>query len=278
MDHAGAHDRIEDLILEPARLEALESSTDADDIALREHVAGCAGCRADLDAWRRLGQAIGEALPVTPQAASEAVEPIEPPASLRARVIGAVHEEARPAERPAPIDLEGRRADRRRPPGRLTSWVGLAAALALAVGSVGVIAIDQASQRATADAETAAMTRVVAAVDRVLASPHKVVSLLTPDGTAAGSISWSRHDWVVLTTSLEQPRSNERYTCWLEEPGRSVQVGQMSFAGPTAYWIASTDEWATWEIGPETKFVVTIEAVDAQSRTGDPILSADLGS
>ena len=55
-------------------------------------------------------------------------------------------------------------------------------------------------------------------------------------------------------------------------------VGQMQFAGGTAYWVGSLDEWATWEIGPETHFVVTLEAADAQVRTGTPVLSADLGS
>jgi hypothetical protein len=275
MDHAAAHDRIEDLLLEPARLAALDASTDPDDVSLRAHVAECAGCRADLDGWRRLGRAISEALPVTPQAASGAVEPIEPPASLRARVIGAVHDEARAAAA-APVDLRERRTRSARLV-RGGSWLGLAAAVVLVVGAASV-ALDQAARRASAEAEAAAMTQVVAAVDRVLASQHKVVSLQTADGTSAGSISWSRHDWVVLTTSLDRPSSEQRYKCWLEQPGRSVQVGQMTFAGGTAYWIASIDEWATWEIGPETQFLVTLEAVDAQARTGDPILSANLGS
>ena len=39
-------------------------------------------------------------------------------------------------------------------------------------------------------------------------------------------------------------------------------VGQMQFAGGTAYWVGSLDEWATWEIGPETQFVVTLEAAE----------------
>ena len=34
----------------------------------------------------------------------------------------------------------------------------------------------------------------------------------------------------------------------------------MDFAGQTAYWVASVDEWATWEIGPTTRFVVTLGA------------------
>jgi len=57
-----------------------------------------------------------------------------------------------------------------------------------------------------------------------------------------------------------------------------VLVGQMFFAGGTAYWVGSLDEWATWEIGPDTQFVVTLEAAAGQDRTGTPVLSADLGS
>jgi hypothetical protein len=132
--------------------------------------------------------------------------------------------------------------------------------------------------RGTAEAEATALTNIVAAVDRVLAAPHKIVELRHPDGATAGSISWSRHDWVVLTTALTEPPADQRYKCWLVEADRSVMVGQMFFAGGTAYWVGSLDQWATWEIGPETQFVVTLEAAGAQDRTGTPVLSADLGS
>ena len=65
---------------------------------------------------------------------------------------------------------------------------------------------------------------------------------------------------------------------WLESEGRSVHVGDMEFAGGTAYWVASVDEWATWEIGPDTRFVVTLEQADSAARAGLAVLSADLGS
>jgi hypothetical protein len=160
---------------------------------------------------------------------------------------------------------------------RLAPWLGLAASLIVIVGA-SWITLDQVNLRATANAEATALTNVVAAVDRVLATDHKIVELRQPDGVSAGSISWSRHDWVVLTTALAEPPAEQRYKCWLEDTDRSVMVGEMEFAGGTAYWIRSLEEWATWEIGPETQFVVTLEAVDAQVRTGTPILSADLGS
>jgi hypothetical protein len=266
MDHAAAHERIEDLLLEPARLAALEASGEPDDVALREHLSECPTCRSDLETGRRLARALGAALPDTTAAAAAAVEPIEPPSSLRTRVIGAVHDTARSDVATVPARNSG-----------LSRWAALAAVLVVAVGAVGVT-VDQAGKRAAAEAEATALTNVVAAVHRVLASEHKVVPLRTAAGTDAGSISWSRHDWVVLTTGLTAPASEQRYKCWLEDSERTVLVGQMLFAGDTAYWVKSVDDWATWEIGPETLFVVTLEAADAQVRTGEPVLSADLGS
>lgn len=283
MDHAAAHERIEDLLLEPMRLAGLDRSTNREDVALREHLATCPGCRADLESWRRLGRAIEQALPPDIATATEAVEPIDAPPSLRARVIGAVHDAAQEGAAQdggigAPVSLDARRAgSTQRRTQRLAPWLGLAASLIVIIGA-SWITLDQANLRARADSEAMALSSVVAAVDRVLATDHKIVELRQTDGVSAGSISWSRHDWVVLTTALAEPASEQRYKCWLEEADRSVMVGQMQFAGNTAYWVGSLDELATWDIGPETQFVVTLEAADAQVRAGTPILVSDLGS
>jgi len=52
----------------------------------------------------------------------------------------------------------------------------------------------------------------------------------------------------------------------------------MDFTDGTAYWVATVDAWKTWEIGPTTQFVVSVESGNPASRTGDVILSANLGS
>ncbi len=273
MDHAAAHERIEDLLLEPARLAALRTSTTPEDVALREHLDGCPVCRADLDTWARLQTALGEALPGSAAEAATAVEPLELPASLRARVISAV----RSAEAPiAPVAMAGARrlgwvAQPR------VGWLGLAAALVVLVVGAGVL-VDQAGKLANAQADVAGLTEAMAAVDRILAAPHKVVELQRSDGSTAGSISWSRHDWVVLTSALSNPPAGQLYKCWLERDGRSVPVGVMEFTGGSAYWVASVDEFATWEMGPGARFVVTLEAAAAQQRTGPAVLEAALGS
>jgi hypothetical protein len=289
MDHAAAHERIQDLLLEPARLAALDRSMEPEDVALREHLAGCPACSDDLETWRRLGSAVGQALPVDAAAALEAVEPVELPPSLRTRVIGAVHDAAQEGAEleggiSAPVSMAAARAARsdraetaRRRARRFAPWLGLAASLAVIVGA-SLITLDQANLRAAAQAEAAALTEVVAAMDRVMAVDHRIVLMRSDDGASSGSIAWSRHDWVVLTTALSGPPGGQRYKCWLEDSDSSVLVGQMDFAGKTAYWVGTLEEWATWEIGPATRFLVTLESVDAQIRSGAPILSADLGS
>jgi hypothetical protein len=293
MDHAAAHERIADLLLEPARLAAFDRSTAPEDVELREHLAACPDCRADLETWSRLGRAVGAALPRDASSALEAVEPIDAPPSLRARVIGAVHDAAQedtggepgvPGDAVAPVSLAAARTERaeraeraRRRARRFAPWLGLAASLAVILGA-SAITLDQAARRADAERQSAILTDVVAAVDRVLATDHVLVALRTPAGAGAGSISWSRHDWVVLTTALTEPPAAQRYKCFLVDGDASVMVGEMAFAGGTAYWVGSLDAWATWEIGPATKFVVTLEAADAQTRTGATVLQADLGS
>src|SRR5829696_914176 len=131
MDHAAAHERIADMLLEPARLAGLDHSADPDDLALRDHLATCPGCRSELETWRRLGRAVGQALPSDAAAATEVVEPIDAPPTLRARVFSAVHDAAREGaahdgELGAPVSFQDRRgATAERRARRLAPWLGL---------------------------------------------------------------------------------------------------------------------------------------------------------
>ena len=271
MDHAAAHERIEDLILEPTRLGSLAESSDPADVALREHLAGCPVCRADLAGLERLQHRLAAALPGSAEAATSAVEPIELPPSLRAAVLTA----AREADRsPAPTSIVRARRPRR----VLAGWLGLAAAIALVVGA-GVLTFDQVNQRWAAEAEARALASTLAAVDRVLGAPeHWVVALQDPAGVASGSISWSSNDLVVLTTALAPPPADQEYQCWLQEPDSGAVIGKMYFAGRTAYWVGSLDEWATFRIGPDTRFVVTLSPIGDHRKPGPEVLSANLGS
>lgn len=284
MDHAAAHERIEDLLLEPAQLAGLEDSTEPADIALRDHVGGCATCRANLDGWRQLQHRLAVALPGSVETAAAAVEPIEAPPSLRGTVIAAVRDADRAAAptaiAPVPRNLANR-PDRAAPRPRraVAAWLGVAASIVVLVGSV-AITVDQVRQRDAAEAQAAGFSKAIAAVDRVLAAPdHWVVPLKDGAGAAGGSISWSSQDLVVLTTALEPPPAGQRYACWLVEGASSPSmIGMMYFAGRTAYWAGSLDEWATFRIGPNTRFAVTLQAADTTGFSGPIYLSADLGS
>lgn len=282
MDHAAAHERIEDLLLDPRRLAALDSSTSPDDVALRAHVAGCPACRDDLDAWRNLEHAIGASLPRSAADAAAATEPTELPPSLRAGVVAAARAEPRaPGATQTPdARLTPRSIDTapRRQSSRVAPLLAMAAALILVVGSA-FVALDQVAQRQATEAERAALATALAAVDRVLAEPaHVVVQLHEPDGASAGSISWSRHDWVVITDALARPPAGESYLCWLEDDGKTTLVGSMQFAGQTAFWAASVDKWATWEITPATRFIVTRQPSTGAQPEGPVLLEAALGA
>ena len=54
MDHGTAHERIEDLLLDPERLGGLQASRVPDDIALRAHLEGCPACREEHESLRDL--------------------------------------------------------------------------------------------------------------------------------------------------------------------------------------------------------------------------------
>jgi hypothetical protein len=276
MDHAAAHERIEDLVLEPARLAALDTSDDARDVALREHVGSCTTCRADLEAWAQLQHRLAVALPGFAEAAAAAVEPIEVPQSLRAAVIAAVRDAERP---PAPTSIVRAAPSPSRRRHAVMRWLPIAAAFIVLVGAV-TITVDQVGQRTSAEARASALSNAIAAVNRILIAPeHWVVGLKDPAGAPGGSISWSSQDLVVLTTALEPPAAGQHYACWLVEgdSGASM-IGTMYFAGRTAYWVGSLDEWATFRIGPNTKFAVTLPQPGVTRFSGPIYLSADLGA
>lgn len=264
MDHAAAHERLADLALEPNGLAALAAARNPEDVALLEHLASCPACDSERAAWLGVQASIVDSL----GGPDVDLEPIDLPADLRARVLAV-------AEPPSPI-ATGPRSRWLRPAQAL---LAAAAAVALAVGAWSIAGERDRLAGATADAQH--LAAVVAAVDRVLAAPgHRVAQLRTDGGATAGSISWSRHDLVVLTTALAKPPETSVYRCWLASGATETAFGEMHFAGGSAYWIGTLDEWATVEIGPESTFLVSLEPNGSGpfTRTGPAVLQADLGS
>jgi hypothetical protein len=306
MDHAGAHERIADLALEPDRLASLATSPAPEDIALREHLARCGECRTELDAWLRLHGSLDDALggsapgptgagrdlPTAARAAAASVTPVPPPDELRGRVLAAVRGTsiAAPAvagaggSRPTGVDGRSGTGGLRRLRGslaiRAVGWLAAAAAAIAIVIGAGLLR-DRDARLQASTGQAAALAEVVATVDRVLAAPgHRVASLNEPDGDAAGSIAWTQHDLVVLTAALAAPAQGQVYRCWLNDSGKAWAVGVMEFAGDTGYWVGTLDEWASWEIGPEALFRVSLEpaGADPTHRSGPIVLEAALGS
>jgi hypothetical protein len=292
MDHAEAHERIADLALEPGRLTGLAASNAPEDAALLAHVSGCQDCSAEIAGWKDMHDALTEALRRSGEQRGldpdgrASVEPIRAPAALRDAVLAA----ARSNREPAPVSAPAATGLAPAPPAppaapaaripRRWSWgpalLGLAAVLAVVVAGGAYRA--ESDRLATAQAEAAALGTVTAALDRVLATDgRKVVPLQRADGSAAGSISWSSQDIVVLTSALEAPPAGQEYRCWLENNGTRTPIGRMDYAGHVAFWAASLDEWATISIGPGTRFGVSLEAVGGTG--GSPaILDASLGT
>lgn len=279
MDHAEAHEQIADLALDRAALARLAAGG-PDDRPLLEHVRGCEACRTDLAAVQALDRTLRDALGEVSD--TSAIQPIAPPDSLRAAVLGV----ARAEPRLAPTPRIPRATDTRRGgPWRLElprlsrpQWaVGLAAVLVVAI-------LGGFAGRALAPAASgpeASLVAAVATLDRVLAAPdHRIVALKQPTGEASGSVAWSAQDFVVLTSSLSAPGPGQVYRCWLQWAGRWEAVGTMEFTGTTAYWSGAAGDWTQLLADPGVRFVVTAEAAGpaADVPSGAVLLQAGLAS
>lgn len=265
MDHAEAHERLGDLALDPARLLRFDEDPAPDAAELREHLATCEECRAELVALRETDRAIRDAFAAAVETGPPTI--LHAPPNLRDRVLAAAREDPYPAfdvdpatARATPRPAEVARAMRR--------WLSLAlaAALVAAIGLGGVL-----SQRivdlSAARAELQEMTQAVAMLDRILAAEkHVVVALETADGTPGGVIAWNREEVVVLSTWLDRPPDGREYACWMEENGERWNVGSMQFSGSTAYWAGPLEGWnATFD--PGTRFGVSL----SPPAGGDPL-------
>lgn len=261
MDHAEAHERLGDLALEPARLAAFDHDPSAEAAALRDHLAGCEACRAELASLRETDAAMRDAF------VSDAAPPaiLRAPAGLRDRVLAAAAADptplpAAPTERVVGVRTAGSRF------GRWLS-VGLAAALVISIG-LGAAVTQRVAELAAARAELAEMTEAIAMLDRILAAEkHVTVALETADGSPGGIIAWTREEVVVLSTSLDRPPEGREYVCWMEEAGNRWRVGEMQFSGTTSYWAGPLEDWNA-SFAPGNRFGVSLSPAPAG---GEPL-------
>jgi hypothetical protein len=277
MDHPAAHERIADLALERGGLRGLVDGRDLALQDLRAHLVTCAACRDDVDAYERVQAALEISLAGPREldganvANLVAGSPVPVPASLR-EAVRAIPGQARASVAPPqPLRRVGRL-----PLGRL---VAMAAALAIVV--TGGLLLDRTSRLDTAQADRQALQTVTATMDRVLQDPvHWAVRLTRADGSGAGTLAWSSHDIVVVSTALAPAPAGSIYRCWIERAGVRSPIGEMRFAGETgswtAYWVGSLSDWATTSLGPGSTFGVSL-ARAAGGLDGPPVITASLG-
>ncbi len=280
LDHAAAHEWIADLALVPGAIEAALASPAEQNQALADHVAGCERCQADIGAWRAVQRTVGGALRATAPGQRRDLEPIEAGAELRRAVLQAARDDRTRSARSSRGTTERTRPafGLQLPAFRVPSLVlGLAAALVIAIGGTLLLA-GPATDVAHQLAESRALSGVVASVDRILADPeHRSVSLRDTSGRDAGTVSWSSHDLVVLTAAIDAPATGKVYRCWLSGPKGDTAIGSMEFAGGTAYWVGSLDDWASISLTPGTAFYVTLEdGASGPTRTGPVVLEGEL--
>jgi len=257
MDHAEAHEQLADLALEPGRLAALDDDASAETAPLRAHVAACANCAAEVDAWRRTWEAFSDARGASTTTDRDV---FKAPAVMRSQIL----ETVRPDVRHTPVG-----ASRRWLPAGGLPWLAAAAALVVAVGA-GSLAWQRTTDLDHARTEAAELATVAATMDRVLADPvHWITPLTTADGAPGGTLAWSNTEIVVVSSALPTPEPGQVYRCWVERNGVRTPIGAMDFTRGTGYWAGSMSGWEGL-LAPGARFGVSL--VPATGGGGAPVL------
>ena len=276
LSHAEARERLADLAAEPAGFDGLADR----DAALAAHLAACDACSSEVDSWARTRHRLATALGADPEAVALADLGGHPvtaaPLGLRDAVLAAIR-----AEGPAgPSASSAARIGRVRLPLGARLRRPAAAVIAILVVGSGILAL-QVDRLGRAEREAAALSNVATAMERVLRDPdYRVADLRSADGAIGGSVSWSRHDLVVLAPALREPADGGVYWCWIERHGERSTVGRMWFAGGIAYWTGSLGDWATTSFDAGGTFGVSLGSGSGSgsgSGAGPAVLAAELG-
>jgi anti-sigma factor RsiW len=164
---------------------------DPDREAFERHLAGCVECREDVERLRPAA----DALP-------RSVQPLEPPASLKASLMEAIR-----ADGAEPRPLGRRLADRIRLPWRISPAIAWAAAALLVV--VGVATGFGVGRALDGDD----VTTVAAQVDRT-ELPQARASLSLPEDGEAGAI--------LRVNRMPSPGRGRVYQAWVQRNGEVV--------------------------------------------------------
>lgn len=179
--------------------------------AVDQHLAACADCRAHVAAERQVLDALGRSVPQ-----------VEPPASLRDRVLTAAQASRRHEAAPRPVATTPRAVSTTRP---MRAW--LIAASVLLMTAAGVWQILSTRER-TREAEQAEQTRAMA----VVAAADLVRFDLTGAATTARARAlWShRHGMVFSAEGLAPLPSGRTYQLWVISRGAPISAGVFEIA------------------------------------------------
>jgi hypothetical protein len=261
VDHAEAHEWLDDLALEPRRLALLDDDGSPAASAFRTHAAGCETCLADLQAWQRTHVSVAEAAGPGADAFAPVVDPaLALPAWLRDRVAAIPRANPQPGVRPGERAGAPAPASRRRGVSRL-GLLAAAVAAAVVIG-VGAVAVDQARRMDAVQRELVELASMNASLTRILAEPdHVAVSLSGLDGAPAGAVAWTPLEIVVASTALAPPPEGMEYRCWIERDGARTLIGAMHVEGGLAYWSGPISAYERLDLGPGGVLGVSLEAV-----------------
>jgi hypothetical protein len=197
-----------DDVQEALAAEALDALDGAERERVRAHLAGCAGCRAELDELRAAAALLAHAAPHVP---------LEPARSdrLRARLVARAA-----AERVIPL------APRRR--STLPAWLAAAASLLLAIG-LGVYASTLRTRLDSLRERNASLASTLAARESTLAAlagPEvRVIDLAsTQQRPPTGRMFWNPHRrrYTFYAYNLPPVRAGREYQLWLITPAGPV--------------------------------------------------------
>jgi hypothetical protein len=236
-------------------LHGLEPDEDA---VFAAHLGDCPGCLRIVAETEDVATLLGSAVPA-----------VDPPPSLRERILAAAAEEQAPDASPGdaseasmlaisdrkapssidstvvPLDRRRREEGRSRRFRRITAGLAVAAALALVVAIGGLVAANRSlgEQRDAAAADAARGQDVVQLVGAAArpGNPHAV--LATPDGAFVGLVADRGRGPEVLASGLPPNDGDHTYVLWGLANGTPVGLTtiEMSGSGPVVQSVPSVE-------------------------------------
>jgi hypothetical protein len=274
MDHDDVLEQLELAAVEPGGLDRLVAGDTPTAAAVVAHLAGCEPCAEELRRLARAAPLLRDVVRTTPSP------------DLRDRTLAFVREHGRLRDAgigTSPVPTMGSRTadtaagSRTR---RILPWVAtIAAVIALAVSSAGLLAYRDLTDRMTAQ------TTAISALERVQRATlelsgeagSKRVELAAADGAdTSGTLLFSPSTTrlVVVAYDLARPPSGQEYRCWVEIGGQRHDVGRMFFADELAFWVGETPEVGQLPAG--SQFGVSATPVGSPSLEADPVISGTL--